>query len=192
MIEGRKVYLRDWSLDDVPVFEKWHKPGHLWQSLDAPYYRSEVDDSKRLVTELLNRIGHPASQPRTSLVISDKESNQLIGRVSSYWESEETNWLCIGIVIYDQEHWGKGIGYEALGLWIEYLFKEHTKIIRLDMRTWSGNTGLASLAKKLGFIQEACFRKARIVNGEYYDGLGFGLLKDEWLQLCPLGFESKT
>lgn len=36
----------------------------------------------------------------------------------------------------------------------------------LDLRTWSGNHGMMRLAEKLGFLQEACFRKARIVRGE--------------------------
>jgi len=40
--------------------------------------------------------------------------------------------------------------------------------------------GMIKLARKLGFQQEACFRKARIVDGKYYDGLGFGILREEW------------
>jgi RimJ/RimL family protein N-acetyltransferase len=62
---------------------------------------------------------------------------------------------------------------------VDLLFREHPEIVRLDMRTWSGNTRMMRLAEKLGFKLEACFRKARIVNGEYYDGLGYGLLREE-------------
>jgi len=56
------------------------------------------------------------------------------------------------------------------------------------MRTWSGNEGLQRQARKLGFMEEARFRKARIVKGEYYDGLGFGVLREEWDALYPSGF----
>ena len=44
------------------------------------------------------------------------------------------------------------------------------------------------LAEKLGYQEEARFRKARIVNGEYYDGIGFGILREEWEKLYPAGF----
>jgi hypothetical protein len=36
----------------------------------------------------------------------------------------------------------KGIGFEALGLWMDYLFEALPRIARLDLRTWSGNTGM--------------------------------------------------
>jgi putative hydrolase of HD superfamily len=37
------------------------------------------------------------------------------------------------------------------------------------------------LAEKLGFIKEAVYRKARIVNNEYYDSISYGILKEEWI-----------
>lgn len=39
---------------------------------------------------------------------------------------------------------------------------------------------MIKLATTLGFQQEACFRQSRIVKGHYYDGLGFGILRQEW------------
>jgi putative hydrolase of HD superfamily len=48
------------------------------------------------------------------------------------------------------------------------------------MRTWSGNIGMIKVAEKLGFTKEAVFRMARIVEGEYFDGLGYGILRTEW------------
>jgi RimJ/RimL family protein N-acetyltransferase len=112
----------------------------------------------------------------------------MIGQVSWYWISEETNWPALGIVIYDPQHWRKGIGYEALGLWSDYLLEVQPLFVRLDLRTWSGNAGMMRLAQKLGYREEARFRKARIVDGEYYDGLGYGILREEWTARYPQGF----
>lgn len=190
-IKGIKINLRDWNDSDMAVYERWQKPGHRWQELDAPYYKSAVDKSKQDTEDLINwRIKNEIGEPRLGLAIADPKSNTLLGCVNSYWESIETNWLCIGLVIYDPDHWGQRIGYESLGLWIDYLFAERPEIVRLDMRTWSGNQGLQGLAKKLGFYQEARFRKACIIKGQYYDGLGFGILRDEWEGQFPNGFTS--
>jgi len=108
--------------------------------------------------------------------------------VSWYWQSQETHWLSVGLVIYDPAYWGQGRGYDALGLWSDYLFQALPAIVRLDLRTWSGNGGMMRLAEKLGYQLEARFRQARIVNGRYYDGLGYGVLREEWARRYPRGF----
>lgn len=120
--------------------------------------------------------------------IAHRQTDQFLGVVSRYWISEETHWAALGIVLFDPVSWGKGIGYEALGLWTDHLFTQFPEWVRLDLRTWSGNPGMIRLAQKLGFRQEACFRQARVVAGEYFDGLGFGILRGEWLAQFPQGF----
>ena len=92
------------------------------------------------------------------------------------------------MVIYNPNQWGKGRGYEALGLWSDYLFQVVPDIVRLDLRTWSGNAGMMRLAEKLGYHLEARFRDARVVNGEHFDGLGYGILRAEWASGYPVGF----
>lgn len=187
---GVKVVLRDWREADLDRYAYWLNPGHRWQELDGPYY------PKPNPAELTSLIGRERAQiqaddapsPRTTLVVADSETDELMGRVSWYWESIETFWPGIGISIFDPARWGQGIGYEALGLWSDYLFRELPNIMRLDLRTWSGNVGMMHLAEKLGYKEEARFRKARVVNGLYYDGLGYGVLRDEWQQMYPQGF----
>jgi len=100
--------------------------------------------------------------------------------VGWYWIGQETSWPAIGIALYDPATWGKGIGYAALGMWCEYGWAAMPEMVRLGLCTWSGNHGMIRLAEKLGFQQEACFRKACLVRGEYYHGLGYGVLREEW------------
>ncbi len=44
------------------------------------------------------------------------------------------------------------------------------------------------LTEKLGYQKEAVFRKARIVKGEYYDSIGYGILREEWGSLFKDSF----
>ncbi len=39
---------------------------------------------------------------------------------------------------------------------------------------------MINLAKKLGLKEEAKYGNARIVNGEYFDSVSYGILKEEW------------
>ena len=182
IITGKRVLLRDWDEKDLAPYWHWRQPGHAWQRFDGPYYKETPEDIKTGFDKLKQQVsGRAYPDPRTRLVIADRNTDLLIGLVSSYWESIETQWLCAGISIYDEKAWGQGLGQEALGLWVDYLFTARPGIARLDLRTWSGNPGMIRLAEKSGFKLEARFRNARIVNGSYYDSLGFGILREEWL-----------
>jgi len=187
-MRGRRVVLRDWTHGDVKAFVHWQRPDHTWRDFDGPYYRPpSTEETARKADVLRTRIdGQDWPTPRVVLPIT--VDDELIGQVSRYWQSEETQWLSLGVAIYDPDNWNRGLAYEALGLWCEYQFEAAPALRRLDLRTWSGNLGMMRLAEKLGFTQEACFRQARTVRGEIYDGLGYGILRSEWRDRHPHGF----
>lgn len=191
IISGCRLRLRDWKLEDLGSFEQWMQPQHKWHEYDGPYFPDatpqEVEKMASMLRERVLNSNFPS--PRRSMVIADVATDNIIGSVSWYWESEETNWLSVGLNIYDPANWSQGLGYEALGLWSDYLLHENNKLARLDLRTWSGNVGMMRLAEKLGYKLEARFRKARIVKGEYFDGMGYGVLREEWKEMYPEGFE---
>jgi len=181
-VEGEQIRLRDFRLADLDRYEAYLAPEQEWRRWDGPY-RPAGDAAwiRKHMEGVRQRVERgDLDQPRSRQVIASKKSDLLLGTVSRYWISEETHWLAIGIGIYDPAWWGKGIGFEALTLWCDYLFDAMPEIVRIDMRTWSGNVRMVRLAQRLGFKEEARFRKARIVRGEYYDGLGFGVLRAEW------------
>jgi len=189
-LEGNQIRLRDWRKADLSLFAQWMEPGHRWQEFDGPYYpHPDAEEMEDILDRLGERIKTGSWEtPRLRLVIADRQNNQLLGIVTWYWQSIETNWLSVGISIYDPVFWNRGLGAEALGLWGDYLLASLPDVVRLDLRTWSGNHGMMRLAEKLGYRLEARFRQARIVNGRYYDGIGYGILREEWQARYPRGF----
>ena len=177
-----KIKLRDWLEKDLELYRFWYTGDKAWKKFDGPYYQkptpAEVEET--INTLKLKIISNNWDTPRQRMVIATETDDQLIGTVSWYWQSQETNWKSIGIVIYDENYWSGGIGSQALQLWVNYLFENCSDIVRLDLRTWSGNERMMNLGKKLGFKEEARFRKARIVDGVYFDSIGMGLLREEW------------
>jgi putative hydrolase of HD superfamily len=187
---GKRLSVRDLNIFDLEALSYWMQPGRAWQKTDGPYYprASVVQVAKRIRGYRQEIISQSWPDVREKLVIADAVENTVVGMVSRYWISRETNWTAVGIGIYDPQNWGKGYGYEALGLWCQYLFNNEPTFVRLDLRTWSGNYGMMKVAEKLGFQKEAVFRMARIVESKYYDGLGYGVLRTEWDELYPEGF----
>ena len=167
-------------MTDLKAYEYWSQPVHSYHSFNGPYYpkksSEEIVDYIFQIKEKLNA-GEEAL-PQKKLIVDPNDN--LLGEVSWYWKSKETYWMEIGIVIFDESYWARGLGYQALKLWITELFKSQQNIVRIGLSTWSGNTGMIKLAAKLGMRQEACYQNARIVNGQYYDSVSYGLLREEW------------
>jgi putative hydrolase of HD superfamily len=186
-LRGQLVCLRDWRLDDLAALEYWMQPGREWKRWDAPYYPELTAAEAAEYAERKRRNIERGELPpaRMNAVVASAASDEIIGMVNAYWESIETLWLTLGIVIYDPAWWGRGVGSAAFGLWTGYQFAARPEIVRLDLRTWSGNYGMIRVAQKLGFQEEACFRKARIVDGAFYDSLAYGILREEWDQPEP-------
>ncbi len=179
-----KIRLKKIEEKDLEAYRYWKKPIHQYHKLNGPYFRKQTEEEidieiKQLKKEFEKGNQDPLPQKR---MITNIE-NELIGEVNWYWKSEETHWLEVGVVIFDDQFWKKGIGYEALKLWIDQVFSDKKEIVRLGLTTWSGNTGMIKLAEKIGMKKEAEYKKARILNGKYYDSISYGILREEWNNL---------
>lgn len=180
VLRGEKLVLRDITEADFQkLYYHYHEAEdreHLkW---DGPY-KSLTHQRFEKFTE--DYIGHLAlvetETPRNLLII--EIDGKVKGKVGRYWISQETNWMEIGIVIFDSSYWSGGYGTEAFKMWIDYLFNS-LDTVRLGIGTWSGNKRMIGLAAKCGMVEEARVRKARIVRGEYYDAIKMGILREEW------------
>lgn len=147
-----------------------------WKTLDAPYFPYE---QPTLVTFRNGYFNKLCEQHNRRVIDVD---GIIVGTVSFYWENEATRWLEVGIAIYNPEHWGKGIGKIALQQWISEVFNMQN-VARVGLTTWSGNAGMMRLAEKLGMTQEARLRKVRYHDGEYFDSIKYGVLREEWIAL---------
>ncbi len=182
--ENMEIKLRDLIEEDLKSYEMYHSPSNKWMEYNGPYYGQITNEElKKDIEDIKNKLKNNEKPWKHSKVIADVQTNKLIGSVNWYWKSKETNWLEIGLVIFDETLWSKGIGYQALKLWINQVFKDRPEIVRIGLSTWSGNIGMIKLSEKLGLKKEAEYKNARIVKGEYYDSISYGILKEEWYKL---------
>lgn len=176
----KNIILRHKALSDLDNYFDLNKPSRAYHKFNGPYFKKQTEEELKAQIEKVRVRLKNGEKSENSLVIADEENNTLIGEVSWYWKSKETNWMEIGIVIFNEDYWGYGIGYKALVKWVNKLFNEKEEIVRLGLTTWSGNERMMKLAEKLDFICEATYRKARIVDGKYYDSVSYGILREEW------------
>lgn len=177
-----EIILREIEISDLESYYNWNLPSREFHKYNGPYYRkmNEAELGKyvdSLREKLINGEKGVLGQKK---VIANALTNEIIGTVNWYWKSEETLWMEIGIVIFNEKYWGKGIGYLALEKWTDEIFDSNKELIRLGLTTWSGNKRMMKLAEKLNYKCEAVYKKARIVDGKYYDSISYGILREEW------------
>ncbi len=178
-----KIKLRPLTVTDLEVYYDLNKPSRKYHEFNGPYFDKQTEEElMQEIHDLRNDLTQGITRDNV-LMIADIQTDELIGQVSWYWKSKETKWMEIGIIIFNENYWSKGIGFIALKMWIDKLFSERDDIVRLGLTTWSGNTGMVKLSEKLGLKLEAKYRKARIVAGEYFDSVSYGILREEWESL---------
>jgi len=180
-IIGCKVTLKEIMDEDVDELYYWKylEEEQAAKKWNGPYIPEEMKTKEQFRKELLNDNKILPNVP-DSLMIEVQGS--LIGYVSTYWVDKNTNWLETGIVIYDKDYWNGGYGFETYKLWMDFLF-EATELHRLGMSTWSGNIRMMKVAAKVGMREEARIRNARNVDGELFDAIKMGMLREEWEHL---------
>ncbi|MER6664816.1 GNAT family protein [Amycolatopsis japonica] len=188
VLDGEKVRLRDWRPSDLRPLRDLLDPARPWHETNGPYFGTPTATTADSTARELTTPKAEPSDPRTSLAVCDLKDGRLIGRVSWYWESRQTDWRRMGLVIYDEQYWGGGYGTEALRLWTTYLFAR-TDTLRLDFATFSGNPGMIVVGQRLGFLEEGRFRRARRWSGGVHDAVVYGVLRDEWDRMNHLSTE---
>ncbi|KIL21847.1 hypothetical protein C2W58_01152 [Bacillus pumilus] len=180
MMKGKKEHVSIRPLDETDLEVVWHlkfkASDQSYRKWNAPYFHEHeiplAAFKKRYVQD-------DAIPPKLYGIVIGGE---LKGTVSYYWENERTRWLECGILIYDSRFWNGGVGTKALNLWINELFS-HIDIPRIGLTTWSGNERMMRCAEKCGFTLEGRLRMVRYYQGEYYDSMRYGMLREEWQSL---------
>ena len=179
------ILIRELEIKDLEDYLFWNHPCREFHKFNGPYYskNSEEELKKEVEKYRLQLLKGEKNVLGNKEIIAAKETDQVIGTVNWYWKSVETLWMEIGIVIFNENYWGTGIGCKALKMWINKIFRANPRLVRLGLSTWSGNIRMMKLAEKLGLKKEAVNRKARIVEGEYFDSVSYGILREEWQML---------
>ena len=174
-IKGKKVNLRTIVESDISDYERWSDPNLEAWKYDGPWYNNDVSG---MAAGKKKRLADAHKPPYRNLEIETNKGIH-IGWVNVYCKENDPHMHEIGIDIVESEYWNKGLGTEALKLWMGYLFRERG-LTRIGFSTWDANKRMITVGRKLGFIEEGRIRKGCEVNGRFYDRVKMGILKEEW------------
>ncbi|WP_371587193.1 GNAT family N-acetyltransferase [Streptomyces virginiae] len=178
MFEGRLVRLRALRSEDAEHHLRWRNDPEVvrWAAAGDPCFGPVTAEAVGLGFDTMLRLS-----PRESAVftVEDLADGSVVGMVDYRDLDPYAGVATLGVTIGERELWGRGHGSEALRLLVDHLFGTYG-LSRLELDTWSGNERAVRAFGKLGFREEGRRRSAVLLEGERYDSVLFGMLREEW------------
>lgn len=169
-LEGERIYCRPIETNDAKGnYPNWLNDAEVcrYNSHGDTLYTREM--AKAYIASVTDNPSYAV------LAICLRENDRHIGNISLQQISAKNRNAEFAILIGDPSVYGKGIGYEAGKLLVDYAFQT-LKLHRLYCGTHSENIGMQTLALKLGMREEGRRRDAIFKNGKFADVVEYGLL----------------
>ncbi|RXJ04245.1 N-acetyltransferase [Anaerobacillus alkaliphilus] len=171
-LESERIYLRPFKKED---FQTIH------DALLNPEFRKLTGTQTYLSMEKIENAYESFKNDRSRLdfVIALKETDEAIGDLALNELDHLNNNGNVRIALYKEEHYGKGLGPEALNLVLEYGF-EVLNLYRIGLNVYEYNARAIKSYEKLGFVKEGVLRSELLFNGTYYDNYMMSVLRHEY------------
>lgn len=101
-----------------------------------------------------------------------------VGGISLHSCDEKNGVFSFGVVIHGQ-HRGQGYAADAVRILLKYGFWER-RYQKCNSACLHVNEASIRLHQRLGFLEEGRQRRVTFFNGEYYDSILFGMLREEF------------
>jgi len=110
------------------------------------------------------------------LSVKENQSRRIIGSITAYLNRHHGT-ADIGLMIGDRSVWGKGYGFEAWQLMMQYLF-DTAMIRKITGGTLRDNTGMIKIMERAGMELEAIRKEQEMLDGKAVDILYFAKFSD--------------
>ncbi len=183
MIEGERITLRGFEIEDAEKIIRHFNDLEVRRFLGGsiPFSKDEEEQWIRRTWKL--------RQKREAFIfgIELKKGNLLIGSTGLHDINPINRSSELGIVIFNKQYWGQGLGSEAIKLILAYGFYLQN-LHSIYLRVLEHNKRAIRAYEKLGFKHQGCHRKAAYHEGQFYDLLLMDILIDEFRKLVPPPF----
>jgi RimJ/RimL family protein N-acetyltransferase len=173
MIRGAKSHLRALERDDLPHFVRWINDPDTRRFMVIRYPLSMTEEEKWWEGFLSRENDH--------IFAIEAEDGTYIGNIGLHSIERENRRAMLGIIIGDKTRWGKGYGTDAIQAMLGWAFG-YLNLNRVYLTVYAYNERALRCYQKCGFQYEGTMRKARYLDGRYYDELMMAILREEYLE----------
>jgi len=175
MIRGKKVRLRAFEKED---YEFMHRIQNDEEVMSWARFRPDHMVSLEALQKEYDAELKGENALRRTFVVVDSKSGRAAGWCSLRWWRPFATTVDFGIAL-DREFRGKGLGTEVLELLTALAFEQYN-MHKVELFTRADNKAMVRAAEKNGFRVEGRSRESMYFNGGYWDGVGMGILREEF------------
>lgn len=174
MFTGEKIRLREYMREDMPCALAYLNDPEVKRFL-KPRIPFPITMEEQMKWYECNS----SSKDKYSFAIEAIEDGRYIGGCGI----NETDWknssVVIGIFIGDKKLWGKGYGYDAVKVLIEFIFLQ-MNINKIKLSVYAFNERAIKCYEKCGFKREGTLRQEIFRDGKYHDEHIMAILREEF------------
>ena len=160
--------------EDVETLARWSEDADHMRALDTDFARP------RTLQEIAGQHNPEQRDPNGVLFhLRTLDDDRLIGFVALHSIEWNNRAGLLSIGIGEADFRGRGYGSEALRLILRYAFDE-LNLDRVGLDVISNNQRAIRAYERAGFRHEGALRAAVLRDGQRYDRLLMGILREEW------------
>ena len=172
-IEGEKIFLRAIEEDDLNGnWINWLNNRRVTQYMNHGVFPYNAQKLHEYYTKVIQ------SNSDIVLAIVMKENKIHIGNIGVHNINYIKRTGTVGIIIGEENAWGKGVGKEAIILLSRHLIN-NLNLNRLHASTSCENIGCIKSFEKAGYTKEGLLRQTYYYDGKYHDEVVFSLIRED-------------
>jgi diamine N-acetyltransferase len=174
VIKGSLVFLRPGERADIPMFVRWMSDARTTEFLAV---RSPIGQAmeERWFEDMLDHHG----RDRWFFVIALLADERPVGSIDLHAVDITNGGAGLGILIGDPADTSQGYGSDAIRALLDFGFGE-LRLQRVWLDVYDDNARGRHVYERIGFVQEATFRRGLFRHGHYVDVHRMAILRDEW------------
>jgi RimJ/RimL family protein N-acetyltransferase len=141
-----------------------------------------TNDARKLINQVQRSARHDLNYQFVIAPIAENGAIGMIGLNNMNWtdkNGELEYWL-------GKPFWERGYASDALGSLLQFAFQV-LLLHRVYAITAAPNEPSWRLLERHGFVREATWRRASMIDGRWHDVYGYGLLEKEYASVRELG-----
>lgn len=170
---GSHVYLRPYERGDAPHFVRYLNDPEVRRYTSRDWPLSLVEEEAYLEQAA-------ASHDSVACSVCLIDGDRLIGGAGFRFFNWPARHAGFGIAIGEKDCWNKGLGTEATCLLLNHAF-DTLNLNRVWLDVYEFNARAVRVYEKLGFQHEGRLRQDVYRDGQYWDTLRMGILREEWI-----------
>jgi RimJ/RimL family protein N-acetyltransferase len=170
---GKLIRLAASTAEDAIAWTRWFSDGTFMRQMDTDYAR--LRSQREFERMLENGDGGNSTSFRIRTVDEDK----LIGFIVLHSIEWNNGTALLSMGIGEPDYRARGYGSEALKLVLRYAFTE-LNLYRVGLNVISSNERAIHAYEKAGFVREGVTRGQVHRDGNRFDLIWMGILREEW------------